>query len=93
MGARFDADGDTWELAVEPHPAERVDAVVFHCISNPQRPYRVLPISSDVLELEGGLESLAGADRLREMFERSQVMDYTRDVEANPKNVTPRTEP
>jgi hypothetical protein len=50
-------------------------------------------MSSDVLQREGGLDGVARPDRLREMFERSQIMDYTHDVEANPKNVTPRTEP
>ncbi len=92
MGARFNADGDTWQVGLERHPSDGIDAVVFHCISNPQRPYRVLPVP-DELTASGAIDRDLPPDQLRELFERSQIMDYTHDIEANPKNASPRTEP
>lgn len=93
MGAKFKADGDTWEVAIEAHaPRPAVSTLVFHCVSNPQRPYRVLPVPVE----EGGegrpYEDLP-ADRLRELFSRSQIMDYALDSDADPRRIERRTEP
>lgn len=93
MAKRFEADGDTWEVALEAHsPQKGVNSVVFHCVSNPQRAYRVLPLDTEVGRAEH-LPDGASSDRLRELFERSQSMGYTLDAEADPRNTSPRTEP
>jgi hypothetical protein len=94
MVMRFDADGDTWEVGYERHPARPdLDAVVFHCVSDTQRPYRVIPLPPD-LRRDGGE---AGEDppraRLRRLFDRSQTMDFVHDPQADPRNRDMHTEP
>ena len=82
MRERFDADGDRWQVNLDlAEEAPGVNALVFHCLSNPQRPYRVVRITEsdathDPAELDEG--------RLRELFAHSQVMDYVRDRDALP---------
>jgi hypothetical protein len=56
--------------------APGVNALVFMCASNPQRPYRVARIEdADATREPGEL----GEDRLRELFASSQVMDFVRN--------------
>lgn len=94
MGTRFEADGDTWEVALEEHAPHAARATaVFHCLSNPQRPYRVLPLPADVLGSGGRFGEDLGDSGLRELFSRSQIMDFTLDAEADPRRVERRTEP
>lgn len=93
MAARFDADGDTWEVGYELHDGRPdLDAVVFHCITNSQRPYRVIPLPPDA---RGGHEAgeAPSTQRLQQLFGRSQVMDFVRDAEADPHNPGMRTAP
>ncbi len=94
MGTRFEADGDTWEVALEEHASHPARATaVFHCLSNPQRPYRVLPLPPDAGRPDGRFGDDLPDARLRELFSRSQIMDFTLDVEADPRRVERRTEP
>ena len=58
-----------------------MNALVFHCVSNPQRPYRVAEIDAeDATHEPRELED----ERLRALFGGSQVMDYTHDRDAIP---------
>ena len=76
------AQGDTWHVAVDihaPHPGVR--AVVFHCISNPQRPYRVAEVPDSLLPSSDSLGQLS-EDEIERLFERSDPMDFSHDPRA-----------
>ncbi|MGH7504395.1 MAG: hypothetical protein ACRELX_02040 [Longimicrobiales bacterium] len=80
MANRIEADGDTWEITVDRgEEAPGVNAVVFHCVSNPQRPYRVTAIGGS--EAEQGAGAIGDA-RLRQLFGGSQVMGFVHDRDA-----------
>lgn len=82
MRERFDADGESWSVTVDrSEEAPGVNALVFHCVSNPQRPYRVARISEE--EASHDPDAL-GERRLHELFSDSQVMDYVRNRDAIP---------
>jgi hypothetical protein len=80
---RFDADGERWSVTLDRgEEAPGVNALVFHCLSNPQRPYRVVRIGeADAARDPGEL----GEGRLRELFADSQIMDYVSDRDAIPE--------
>lgn len=80
MPHRLKAAGDTWNVRLDrAEEAPGVNAVVFMCESNPQRPYRVARIG----EAEAMREPRElGDDRLRELFESSHVMDYVQNRDA-----------
>lgn len=80
MAHRLKADGDTWNVLLDrSEEAPGVNALVFMCASNPQRPYRVSRIDdADAMREPREL----GADRLRELFASSQVMDFVRNRDA-----------
>jgi hypothetical protein len=79
------ADGDTWLVTADQHDARRaVRTLVFHCVSNSQRPYRVLEVPAEVLP-ERQVDALSSAE-LAELFDRSHVMDYSHDVGASPES-------
>jgi len=85
MRELFHADGDTWRVSTDTHdPQSAVHTVVFHCISNSQRPYRVVQFPE---ELTGGrpVEEL-GERELTELFGRSHTMDYSHDAAAEPES-------
>jgi hypothetical protein len=74
----FHADGDTWRVSSDAHDSQReVHTVVFHCVSNGQRPYRVVEIP-DPLLAGRTLESLHEPE-LSRLFARSQTMDFSHD--------------
>jgi hypothetical protein len=76
MPHRIEADGDTWRVTnYEDDRRRAVRTVVFHCLSNSQRPYRVVEVP-DALLGDRDLDSLS-QDELIRMFERSQTMDYS----------------
>jgi hypothetical protein len=86
MKQRFRMEGDTWEIGVEQHALQpELDALVFHCMSDPQRPYRVIPLPADLHGEGRELDRELSADRLRELFARSQPLDFTHDPEADPR--------
>ncbi|CAN5891452.1 hypothetical protein BH23GEM9_BH23GEM9_01920 [soil metagenome] len=77
------ADGDTWRVTSSgDDPRRDVRTVVFHCLSNTQRPYRVVEIPPGLL---GGrdLEGIAD-DELSALFDRTHTMDYSHDTAASP---------
>jgi hypothetical protein len=77
MARSFELDGDRWELSMEAATAPRDrPAIVFHCVSNPQRPYRVI-------ELAGGepASEVADEETVAQWFSQSHAMDYTHDPE------------
>lgn len=80
MSDRLRADGDTWNVRLDrSDEAPGVNALVFMCESNPQRPYRVARIdAADATREPGDL----GRKRLREIFDSSQVMDFVRNPDA-----------
>lgn len=87
MKREFEADGDRWLAGLEsrdPHPGVR--ALVFHCISNPQRPYRVREVPAAVLPSREALEQLS-ENEMQGLFEGSEPMDYTHDPRAAPEHV------
>lgn len=79
---QLEADGDVWEATVERDgDQDGTSAIVFHCVSNGQRPYRVAGISTmDVREIESWSER----DML-ELFATSQTMDLTGNDDAQPE--------
>jgi hypothetical protein len=79
----FQADGDTWRVSSDAHDSQRaVHTLVFHCVSNSQRPYRVIEVPDPVLE--GRDVDTMGEAELTALFGRSQTMDYSHDDAADP---------
>jgi hypothetical protein len=83
MGRQIDIDGDRWITSLDrrsAHPG--MHALVFHCVSDAQRPYRVIELPAEEAGEEGGPEF---SDReLRELFSNAHTMDYSRDESAEP---------
>jgi hypothetical protein len=82
MGKMFKADGDEWLARLDrhdPHPGVR--ALVFHCISNTSRGWRVIEVPADRFPNDDGLEELTG-DELDTLFAGSQPLDYSHDPAA-----------
>lgn len=87
MQPEIEADGDRWQASLdarEPHPGVR--AVVFHCRSRDQRPYRVAEVPEERVPSQEALAELS-EDELREIFAASGAMDVTHDRKADPGNV------
>ena len=85
MADSFRADGDTWRITSdERHPERAVRTIVFHCLSNSQRPYRVVEVAEPVL---GGrqLEELRN-EELDALFRRTHTMDFSHDPAASPES-------
>lgn len=76
MGKTIRADGDTWRVRLSerpPHPG--VQAVVFFCASNGQRPWRVVEVPESRIPDVAALERLPEAE-LRDLFAATRSMDY-----------------
>lgn len=84
MPERFEGDGDVWEVALDRFdPNAGTRAVVFHCVSDSQRPYRVVEVPTRMLARADGVSTLSDRD-LHTLFDRSQTMNYTMDAAAEP---------
>jgi len=86
MRPTIQADGETWEARLdlhEPHPGVR--AIVFNCISNPQRAYHVVEVAADEIPGPERLDALPGG-RLSELFADSDPLDVTHDPAADPQH-------
>ena len=73
----FKADGERWVVGIDDravHPGMR--ALVFHCVSNSGRPFRVLEVPIT------GSEPDLPDDKLREYFAAAHSMGYTTDRSA-----------
>ena len=83
MAKYIDIEGDRWVVTLDrraAHPG--MEALVFNCISDAQRPYRVIEVpASREDEKSGGDFS---ERELRDLFGNSQTMDYTWDEAAAP---------
>jgi hypothetical protein len=85
MPVQIEADGDTWRVTnYEDDRRRAVRTVVFHCVSNPQRPYRVIEVADEVFD--AGDIGEVPADQLESMFARSHTMDYSHDSGADAIN-------
>jgi hypothetical protein len=85
MWRRIDADGDNWRVtSFEDDRRRAVRTVVFHCLSNTQRPYRVVEVPDDLLD-DDGVDGLS-TERLGELFSRAHAMDYSHDASASPRS-------
>jgi hypothetical protein len=83
MWHRIDADGDSWRVTnFEDDRRRAVRTIVFHCLSNSQRPYRVVEVPDEVLG-DGGLDRLSKT-QFAELFSRSHTMDFSHDASASP---------
>ena len=83
MAHYFNMDGDRWVATVDrqaAHPG--MHALVFTCVSDPQRPYRVIEIPAD--DREGPAPPDFSERELRDLFGSSQTMDYSYDESAEP---------
>jgi hypothetical protein len=80
---KVSGDGDTWLVTSDGYDERRgVRTVVFHCLSNSQRPYRVVEIPEPLL----GNRTVddIGDSELGDLFKRSQVLDFSHDRSAMP---------
>lgn len=85
MHEEFHADGETWQVSTDPHDIGRdVRTVVFHCVSNSSRPYRVVEVPDSLLQGRE-FDSLNG-EELRQLFDRTHTMDFSHDAAANPES-------
>ena len=85
MAELFRADGDTWRVTSdERHPERAVRTIVFHCLSNSQRPYRVVEVAEPVLG-ERNVEEL-GTEELSALFRRTHTMDFSHNAAARPES-------
>lgn len=83
MERPIEMDGDRWIATVDrrsAHPG--MHAVVFHCVSDGQRPYRVIEVPAD--ESREGSDTGFNERELKEMFSNAHTMDYSRDEAAEP---------
>lgn len=85
MSELFHADGDTWRVTSDEHDSRRAaSTVVFHCVSNALRPYRVVEVPDDIRRSRSLTE--ASEEELTQMFAKSHTMDYSHDAAANPES-------
>jgi hypothetical protein len=83
MPRTFEMDGDRWITTVDrqaAHPG--MHAVVFHCVTDGQRPYRVLEVPAERNFDPDGKDLTEG--ELRELFSNAHTMDYSHDEAAEP---------
>lgn len=80
----FRADGDQWRVTADQLDRRRaVRTIVFHCVSNTQRPYRVIEVPDEVFG-DRDVGSLS-KEELGDLFARTHVMDYSHDRAATPR--------
>lgn len=76
MAERIKANNDTWQATLEASPTGSARHLVFFCVSNGQRPWRVVRLDADELASPEQLEALSN-DELRSLFERSESMNVS----------------
>jgi hypothetical protein len=75
---KIKAAGDSWSARIGESPADpEKQTVVFFCVTNGQRPYRVVEVPRRQLESQEALESLSG-EELKALFDASVSMDFPR---------------
>lgn len=76
MAKRIKADNDSWQATLEPAAADGQRHLVFFCVSNGQRPWRVVRVDEDEIPTSGKLDELS-SDELRALFARSESMNVS----------------
>lgn len=78
---RYKAHGESWDVALSEEEArEGVRPIVFRCITNTSRGWRVVEVpAADYSERR--VNDLS-SDELDSLFERSQPFDFTHDPKA-----------
>lgn len=76
MAKRIKADNDTWLPTLEAAAAGGRQHLVFFCVSNGQRPWRVVRLADDEIATSARLDDLS-SDELRALFERSESMNVS----------------
>lgn len=85
MRLELKADGDRWLVTRDEHDRRRaVHTFVFHCITDSQRPYRVIEVPEEAF----AGKDLAGLTEpeLRDLFAGTHTMDYSHDRGASPRD-------
>lgn len=73
---KIKAAGDTWSARIGEGSSDReVQTIVFFCVTNGQRPYRVVEVPRTQLGGTDALEALSVAD-LQALFDASISMNY-----------------
>lgn len=75
MTKRIKADSDTWEATLD-ETASYGRTLVFFCVSNGQRPWRVVRLDDDEVRSPAELDALSRRE-LRTLFERSESMNVS----------------
>lgn len=75
MAKRIKADNDSWQATLEPATGGQRH-LVFFCVSNGQRPWRVVRIDDDEIPSSDALDELS-SDQLRTLFARSESMNVS----------------
>lgn len=84
MERPIEMEGDRWIAKLDrqaAHPG--MHALVFHCISDGQRPYRVIEIPAE--DADGAGDPQFSERELKELFSNAHIMDYSRDQSAEPE--------
>lgn len=76
MANTIKADNDTWRATLDTSSPDYGRMVVFFCVSNGQRPWRVVQVDEDEVPTAEALASLSSRD-LRALFERSESMNVS----------------
>ena len=83
MARYIEMEGDRWVATVDrqtAHPG--MHALVFNCVSDSQRPYRVVEIPAE--ESDQRTTPEFSERELRELFGNTQTMDFSYDHSAEP---------
>jgi hypothetical protein len=79
MDRKIKAAGDTWQCRLSAEASEPdVRPLVFFCVTNDQRPYRVVEVSRDRIDGPDALAALSDED-LEALFEAARSMGFPRD--------------
>ena len=76
MAKRIKADNDTWQATLEASAAGGQRHLVFFCVSNGQRPWRVVRLDDGEIPSSESLDALS-SDELRALFARSESMNVS----------------
>lgn len=76
MAKRIKADNDSWQATLESSETDGQRHLVFFCVSNGQRPWRVVRLDRDEIPSPDALDELS-ADELRALFARSESMNVS----------------
>lgn len=76
MAKRIKADNDSWQATLEASATGGQRHLVFFCVSNGQRPWRVVRLDKDEVASSDALNELS-SDELRALFARSESMNVS----------------